>query len=70
MGNFACEECGKHIIDSPRGYITGCKHYPLSGKNKVKSAWAETYHLNLSKGYDHGYAAYMADQYCDKRSNT
>ena len=29
MGNFKCEHCGAAIFDSPRGYITGCKHYPL-----------------------------------------
>ena len=29
MSNFNCETCGKPIIDSPRGYTTGCEHYPL-----------------------------------------
>lgn len=31
MSNFECEKCGTAIIDSPRGYVTGCDHYPLSG---------------------------------------
>ena len=30
MSNFQCEKCGKNIIDSPTGYITGCKHYPIT----------------------------------------
>ena len=31
MSSFYCEYCGKEIIDTPqpRGYITGCKHYPF-----------------------------------------
>ena len=28
MSNFACEHCGTILCDSPRGYTTGCKHYP------------------------------------------
>lgn len=27
--NSICQECGKEIIDSQTGYITGCDHYPL-----------------------------------------
>ena len=30
MSNFICEKCGKEIIDSPDGYVTGCEHYPVS----------------------------------------
>lgn len=29
MSNFTCPHCGTNIIDSPRGYITGCEHYPI-----------------------------------------
>ena len=29
MNSFFCEHCGAHILDTPIGYITGCKHYPL-----------------------------------------
>ncbi len=32
MSSFYCEKCNKAIIDTPVGYITGCKHYPLSLK--------------------------------------
>lgn len=28
MSNFACEHCKSMCYDTPRGYITGCKHYP------------------------------------------
>lgn len=28
MSNFSCEKCGAECIDSHRGYITGCEHYP------------------------------------------
>ena len=29
MSSFKCEKCGKDIIDTPKGYITGCEHYPI-----------------------------------------
>jgi len=29
MSSFLCEHCGASILDTPIGYITGCKHYPL-----------------------------------------
>lgn len=29
MSSFYCEHCGAEILDSPTGYTTGCKHYPL-----------------------------------------
>ena len=35
MSNFLCEHCGKPIIDSPRGYVTECKHYPLRKEEKM-----------------------------------
>jgi len=28
MSNFICDQCGKTCTDSPRGYVTGCEHYP------------------------------------------
>ena len=28
MSNFTCEKCSVNIVDSPTGYIQGCKHYP------------------------------------------
>lgn len=66
MSNFKCEHCGTDIYDSPSGYVTGCDHYPLSGDKKMKSAWGETFYKYLRKGYDHGAAAYMADEYCSR----
>ena len=29
MSNFTCEHCGANIYDTPRGYVTGCEHYPM-----------------------------------------
>ena len=28
MSHFNCEKCGTLLIDTDRGYITGCEHYP------------------------------------------
>ena len=28
MSSFTCEKCGKEIIDSHKGYVTACEHYP------------------------------------------
>jgi hypothetical protein len=28
MSNFICDKCGTECVDSPIGYVTGCKHYP------------------------------------------
>lgn len=29
MSHFICEHCGAHIINSPKGYLSGCEHYPM-----------------------------------------
>lgn len=29
MSSFHCPHCGTAILDSPRGYVTECRHYPL-----------------------------------------
>ena len=34
MSSFNCEHCGKAIIDTRDGYVTECKHYPLSREQK------------------------------------
>jgi len=34
MSSFFCEFCGKEIIDTENGYITGCKHYPIEEKSQ------------------------------------
>ncbi len=47
MSNFICEKCGVAILDSPRGYITGCEHYPISGTPKeVKIKSVTCYECN------------------------
>lgn len=28
MSTFVCEHCGALCLDSPSGYISGCRHYP------------------------------------------
>lgn len=28
MSSFKCEKCGENIIDTDKGYITFCEHYP------------------------------------------
>lgn len=38
MSNFNCEHCGAACIDSPRGYVTGCEHYPADVKGKDMKA--------------------------------
>ena len=37
MSSFLCDKCGKAIQDTPYGYVTGCKHYPLKNKNLDKA---------------------------------
>lgn len=32
MSSFLCDKCGASCIDTPRGYIAGCKHYPSDFK--------------------------------------
>ncbi|NOQ52478.1 MAG: hypothetical protein GQ578_09720 [Desulfuromonadaceae bacterium] len=34
MSSFYCEICGKNIIDTQRGYITGCEHHPIEKKRR------------------------------------
>ena len=29
MASFHCDHCGTRIMDSPNGYITECKHWPI-----------------------------------------
>ena len=31
MSSFKCPHCGAPILDTLKGYITGCPHYPLTG---------------------------------------
>lgn len=36
MSHFACPHCGAAQIDSPRGYVAGCSHYPPEGDLRGK----------------------------------
>lgn len=33
MSSFFCPHCAAPITDSPRGYVTGCEHYPVERKS-------------------------------------
>jgi hypothetical protein len=35
MSNFICERCGVTQVDSDRGYVAGCAHYPPDHKRMV-----------------------------------
>lgn len=35
MSSFICSKCGAEILDTPRGYITGCIHNPLEQQHRV-----------------------------------
>lgn len=35
MSSFICEKCGKNIIDTLNGYVTGCEHYPLTSRLEI-----------------------------------
>ena len=39
MSSFICPYCGKEIIDTPTGYITGCEHFPLPRRKKKKKTF-------------------------------
>ena len=39
MSSFKCSKCGVDILDTEKGYITGCKHYPL--ENIPISSWKD-----------------------------
>lgn len=44
MSSFICEHCGKNIIDTPTGYVTGCEHWPIEPKSKPRERiWADSY---------------------------
>lgn len=49
MSSFNCEHCGKAIIDTQRGYVTECPHYPLdTPQRKV----AGKYYPFIEEDYD------------------
>ena len=48
MSNFICEECGAKIIDSPKGYTTGCEHYPLEAVENTEPKKGRHIELNFS----------------------
>lgn len=44
MSNFICEKCNQTCYDTPRGYVTGCKHHPPDTKavNHMYKCYLET----------------------------
>src|SRR3990167_6388453 len=49
MSNFKCNKCGTEILDSPNGYLTGCKHHPhkiIAGKPENYTDNSYTSHAN------------------------
>ena len=59
MSNFNCEQCGIPSVDSSRGYISGCKHYPPDSPVK---AFGFIYDLELMRS-----RRWSTDQYGTKR---
>ena len=53
MSNFICEKCGKHCIDSPLGYVTGCEHYPPD-MQRLPANMEKVLHDNLWDLYEKG----------------
>lgn len=56
MSNFMCEICGTTIIDTPKGYMTGCSHHPIDNSKdctchagKICKKHTEEVIRNLSK---------------------
>lgn len=41
MSSFFCQYCGKAIIDTEKGYITGCEHYPIHPRHDKKGKGLE-----------------------------
>ena len=48
MSSFLCEHCNANIIDTPNGYVTECKHYPLS---KEQRKLAKIYYPYIDEDY-------------------
>lgn len=49
MSSFNCEHCGKAIIDTQRGYVTECPHYPL---DNVQCKVAGKYYPFIDEDYE------------------
>ena len=39
MSSFFCDKCRAEIIDTDKGCITRCVHYPLKKFKKIKDDW-------------------------------
>lgn len=35
MSSFCCPKCGAYCLDTERGYITGCRHFPPDAPAQV-----------------------------------
>jgi gamma-glutamylcyclotransferase (GGCT)/AIG2-like uncharacterized protein YtfP len=51
MSNFQCEKCGIICYDSPKGYVTGCEHYPLDKVYKVSKMTKVAVYGTLRQGF-------------------
>ena len=52
MSSFICEKCGKEIIDTPAGYVTGCEHYPAGDIKAVCRICEYYWDGRCVKGHD------------------
>lgn len=48
MSSFNCGYCGTPILDSPTGYTTGCKHYPLKENKEIELTRAEVLEIAIT----------------------
>lgn len=62
MSSFNCEHCGKPILDTPRGYVTGCEHYPLSDKGH-KYNIGDKVSVNMPDGWKDGIVVTVIPNY-------
>ena len=55
MSNFNCPICNVPQIDSPRGYIAGCSHYPPEHKGTVTLRFDDDGERDCKGFYDGGF---------------
>ena len=49
MSSFICGFCGKEIIDTENGYITGCEHYPIEERPQSLDPKTEALIMAMNK---------------------
>ena len=50
MSHCTCEHCGAILTDSPRGYVTGCVHYPADIQMESESNMKTEHFSNCCRG--------------------